>query len=159
MEPTRQEIIQEILEGLLHKMDFQAEVKVWTEGEENPVFLCSARVEGGQNFLIGQHGANLTAIQHLTRALVYKKIGERLNVLVDVNNYLLDKKALLEEEAGKAAQEVIRDQALVAMRPMLSYERKIVHTFLSANPDVITESVGEGDERKVIVRPKSKPAD
>jgi spoIIIJ-associated protein len=154
MEKTHQEIIKEIVSDLFHKMDFQAELEVTMEESAPQTFLCMARVKGDQNFLIGQYGANLAAIQHIVRMVLYKKIKERLNVIVDVNGYLLEKRTLLEQEAEKAAKEAIRDQISMMMRPMLSYERKIVHNFLAKNPDVITESVDAGSERKIIIRPK-----
>lgn len=154
MEKTHQEIIKEIVFGLLQKMDFQAEVEVTVEDGAGQTFLCMARVKGDQNFLIGQYGANLAAIQHIVRMILYKKTKERLNVIVDVNGYFSDKKILLEQEAEKAAGEAVRDQISVMMRPMLSYERKIVHNFLAKNPDVATESIGQGNERKIIIRPK-----
>ena len=154
MESAHQEIIKEIVSNILHKMDFQAEIEVIMEEGSSQTFLCMARVKGDQNFLIGQDGANLAAIQHIVRMILYKKTEERLSVIVDVNGYLLDKKTLLEQEAGKVAQEAIRDQISVMMRPMLSYERKIIHTFLADNQDVATESIGQGNERKIIIRPK-----
>ena len=154
MEETRQETVKEIVTHLLERMGFQASIEVSVEDGVSPIFLCMARVETDQNFLIGQYGANLAAIQHLVRMLLYKKTQERLNVIVDVNNYLSNKRASLEEEAQKAAQEALRDRISVMLRPMFPYERKIIHTFLAKNQDVVTESVGKNSERKIIIRPK-----
>jgi spoIIIJ-associated protein len=86
--------------------------------------------------------------------MLYKKTKERLEVIVDVNGYFLDKRAILEQEAKKAAEEATRDQIFVMMRPMLPYERKIIHTFLAKNQNVVTESVGQDKERKIVIRPK-----
>lgn len=154
MEKTHQEIIKEIVSELLCKMEFEAEVEVSIEEDMPQTFLCMARVKGDQNFLIGQYGTNLEAIQHIVRTMLYKKTQERLNVIVDVNEYFLNKRVVLEQEAEKAAEEAIRDQISVMMRPMLSYERKIIHTSLSKNQNVVTESVGDGKERKIVIRPK-----
>lgn len=154
MEKTHQEIIKEIVSDLLRKMEFEAEIEVLAEEDTPQTFLCMARVKGDQNFLIGQYGANLAAIQHIVRMMLYKKTQERLNVIVDVNEYFLNKRVVLEQEAKKAAEEAMRDQISVMMRPMLSYERKIIHTFLAKNQNVVTESVGQGNERKIVIRPK-----
>lgn len=154
MEKTYQEIIKEIVSDLLCKMEFEAEVEVSAEENTPQSFFCMARVKNDQNFLIGQYGANLAAIQYLVRVMLYKKTKERLNVIVDVNEYFLNKRAVLEQEAEKAAEEALRDQISVMMRPMLSYERKIIHTFFAKNQNVVTESVGQGDERKIVIRPK-----
>lgn len=154
MNVARQEIIKEIVSDLLRKMDFEAEVEVSLEEGAPQTFLCMARVKEDQNFLIGQYGANLAAIQHIVRMMLYKKTQERLSVTIDVNGYFSDKKTLLEQESEKAAEEAVRDQISVMMRPMLSYERKIIHTFLAKNQDVVTESIGQGKERKIVIRPK-----
>jgi spoIIIJ-associated protein len=74
--------------------------------------------------------------------------------VVDINQYFTEKKQLLEKEAKQALDEALQNNISVALRPMLPYERKIVHAYLSANESVITESVGSGEERKVMVRPK-----
>lgn len=154
MEKTPQEIIKEIVTELLEKMGFEASVEVTVEEGVEETFLCMARVEQDQNLLIGQYGVNLAAIQHLVRVMLRKKTDARLNVIVDINEYFSEKRALLEQEAEKAAQEVLRDNISVALRPMLPYERKVVHAFLAKNQGVVTESVGAGDARKIMVRPK-----
>lgn len=154
MEKTHQEIITETVTGLLEKLGFEASVEVIPQEDVPHTFYCKARVGHDQNFLIGQYGVNLAAVQHLVRAVLRKKIEERLNVIVDVNDYFSEKRVLLEKEAEKAAAEALRDNISVALRPMLSYERKIVHSFLFANPKIVTESVGLGAERKIMVSPK-----
>src|SRR3989344_2409134 len=129
MEKTHQKIIEEVVTELLQKMEFDASVTVLAEDGTEDTFLCAVRVTQDQNILIGQYGTNLAAIQHLVRAILHKKIEKRLNVIVDINDYFSQKRALLEQEAGKAAQEALRDSSPVALRPMLAYERKIIHSF------------------------------
>lgn len=155
MTKTPQEIIKATVADLLEKMGFEASVEVTVERGDEETFSCMARVEHDQNLLIGQYGVNLAAIQHIVRVMLRKQTEARLNVIVDINEYFSAKKALLEQEAERAAQEVSRDNVAVALRPMLPYERKVVHAFLAENPDVITGSEGQGDARKIVVRPRS----
>ena len=155
MEQTRKQIIEETIVGLLKKLDFEASIEVTEQNNDSNTFVCMARVEKDQNFLIGQYGANLAAVQHLVRVMLRKKIEERVNIVVDVNDYFLEKKVLLEKEAQKAAEEAVRNSISVAMRPMLPYERKVVHSFLAQNQNITTESIGSGEERKVMVSPKA----
>lgn len=147
-------IIKKIVAALLDRMGFSASIEI----KENPVlenaFLCEVSIVEGQNFLIGQYGMNLAALQHLTRIIARKEIGEKLDIIVDVNNYFSEKKYLLEKEAKQALEEAIQNNISVALRPMLAYERKIVHSFLAQNTSVFTESVGFGEERKVMIRPR-----
>lgn len=149
-----QAIIKTVVEDLLERMGFSATVTVEAEDGTGMTHMCSIRVSQGQNFLIGQYGMNLAALQHLVRIIVRKKLGEKLDIVVDVNDYFSGKKQLLEKEASQALQEALQNNISVALRPMLSYERKVVHAFLAANKSVITESVGKGEDRKVMVRPR-----
>lgn len=152
MDTTHQEIIKNIVTEFLEKMGFSSSAEVSLENEDT--IFCSVQVREGQNFLIGQYGVNLAAIQHIVRVLVRKKTGEKLNVIVDVNDYFAEKKSLLEKEAQKAVEEALQNNISVALRPMLPYERRIIHSYLADNPSVTTESTGKGEERKVMVRPR-----
>ena|SRR3989344_4164744 len=147
-----EQIIEAVVKELLEKMGFLPQVTVAKEAEE--LFACRIELSEDQNFLIGQYGVNLAAIQHLVRILVRRKTGEKVNVVVDVNDYFSGKKALLEKEAERALEEVLTLNASVALRPMQAYERKVIHSYLAQNERVTTESVGEGSERKIIVRPR-----
>jgi len=154
MSNTPQEVIESVVKGLISGMGFSADVAVAPLPAPQEGFLCAVRVAEGQNFLIGQYGMNLAALQHLTRILVRKQLQEKLDIIVDINDYFTEKKTLLEKEASLALEEALQKNISVALRPMLPYERKIVHAFLSLNKSVTTESVGTGEERKVMVRPK-----
>ncbi len=152
LETTFEMIVTEILT----KMGFIATVKV-TSKEVTPMsFYCSVRVEEGQNLLIGQYGVNLAALQHIVRVLARRQTGETMEIVVDINDYFAEKKSLLEREAEKAMEEALQNNISVALRPMLPYERKIIHAFLSTKPSVTTESVGQGESRKVMIRPHPK---
>lgn len=152
----KEETIQTIVTGLIEKMGFPVGSIEVAMIQEDPqmTFYCSLRVVEGQNFLIGQYGMNLAALQHLVRILARKVLGEKLEITVDINDYFLEKKQLLEKEVERAMGEALQNNVSVALRPMLPYERKIVHALLSTNVNVTTESVGAGDARRVMVRPK-----
>ncbi len=148
------ETLRTILTEMLEKMGFTPGAIVVTPGTVEGQYQCAITIAEGQNFLIGQYGMNLAALQHLVRIIARKQIGERLDIVVDINEYFAEKKQLLEKEAKEALNEALQNNISVALRPMLPYERKIVHAYLSSNESVETESVGSGEERKVMVRPK-----
>ena len=83
--------------------------------------------------------------------LVAKKLDEPPCV-VDVNNYRLERERIIIELAKAAARKTHATKTEVSLPAMNSYERRLVHTELAANPDVKTESVGEGKARYVVVR-------
>lgn len=153
MEKMNQEIIQETAYALLQRMGFEASVEVTLESGLGEAFLCMLRVDTSQNLLIGQHGANLAALQHLIRVVLRKKIEKQVDIIVDINDYYSEKRTFLEKEAADASRAASLDRVAVILRPMLPYERKIVHTFLSLSTEVVSESVGKGDDRRVVVRP------
>ena len=154
MNTEHQEALQDIVKGLISVMDFEATVEVTELPGVLGGLLCSIAVKDGQNFLIGQYGMNLAALQHLVRILARKRIGEKMEIIVDVNNYFSEKKQLLEKEAMQALEEALQKNVAVTLRPMLPYERKVIHACLVGNESVETESVGQGEERKVVVRPR-----
>ena len=67
--------------------------------------------------------------------------------------FLQEKNLSLGKLAHNIAEQVLREKRAITLRPMSSYERRIVHMELSANPQIKTESIGEGAERKVIISP------
>jgi spoIIIJ-associated protein len=117
-------------------------------------FVCAVSVNRDDSkILIGAHGVTLYAIQHLIQTILRKKSDIRENFSVDINNYWKEKYRLLEQDADDAAHEAIATGRPVHLRAMLPYERKIVHSALSSNTRVETESSGKGESRRVTVRP------
>jgi spoIIIJ-associated protein len=103
--------------------------------------------------LIGERGQTLADIQHLLKIILRKKTEELFYVNVDVNDYKKKKTEYLKELANSVADDVILSKEEKALSPMRAFERRIVHMELAERSGVITESIGERDERKVIVKP------
>ena len=74
-------------------------------------------------------------------------------VLVDVNNYRKKRRDLIVELAKAAARKSLAEKKEIPLPPMNAYERRIVHLELSSRPDIKTESIGEGRERYIVIRP------
>lgn len=105
-------------------------------------------------FLIGQYGDNLHALQHIVHLAVRKEFGngESFPFVIDVNDYRKQKDRSIADLARSAARDAKKDNRSVLLRPMTAYERRIVHTALADDSSVVTESIGSGQERKVMVR-------
>lgn len=145
-------IIKKTIEELLEKMGFSGTVTVLESGEADSV-TCDITTDVDSNFLIGQHGVNLQALQHLARLIIRKHIPEKIRFTLDINNYRQQKNQSIIEQARLAANEALSQGRSVFMEPMTTYERRIVHLELSTNSQVSTESVGEGESRKIVVKP------
>ena len=91
------------------------------------------------------------AMNHVLQMIAKK--NEAKPIFLDVNNYRQEREGLIAELARAAAKKVITTKKEVALPIMNSYERRLVHVELAIHPDVKTESIGEGKERYIIIKP------
>lgn len=156
MEKEQTAIIKKIIAELISKTGFTSEVEVIKkENDDNDRenFICNVQINEDPQVLIGQYGFNLQALQHIARLLVRKKVDKKARFILDINSYRQQKNESIINQARQAASEAILEGRAIVMRPMSAYERRLVHMELSTNPEVETESVGDKENRKVIVRP------
>lgn len=106
--------------------------------------------------LIGREGRTLKAIQYLLRSYLNIFTDEFIVVNIDIGNYNKNRKKQLEILATKRAKEVAQTKIEVKLDPMNAYERRIIHSKLAEWRDVTTTSVGEGEERSIIIKPANK---
>jgi spoIIIJ-associated protein len=122
------------------------------EGDEGEIILDIVGDELG--LLIGRHGRTLDALQILVAAITNRKLGYRYPVVVDVSGYRHRRRLKLEEMATRAAERAARQGRPVQLRPMTSFERRIIHMVLRNDRRVFTESDGEEPRRMVVVHPR-----
>lgn len=104
-------------------------------------------------YFIGHSGQVLFAVQHLLRVILRKQIPQVKYVDLDINDYKKNKINYLREVAREAAEDVALLKKPKQLPPMPAYERRIIHLEISGRSDVTTESVGQGPERRVEIRP------
>ncbi len=122
------------------------------EGDEGEIILD---IVGGElGILIGRHGKTLDALQTVVAAITSRQIGHRFPVVVDVEGYRGRRREKLEDIARRTADRVSRQGRAVKLRPMTSYERRVVHMSLREDRRVVTGSEGEEPFRSVVVSPK-----
>jgi spoIIIJ-associated protein len=146
----QQDIVKNILKNILNQMGMSADIE--TETAEDTLVFNLKTVDSAM--LIGQHGVNLGALQYLTRLLVHKQLSEQIHFVVDVEGYKKSREAFLRELARQAAARVRDTKESLLLKPMASYERRVVHAEISKLPDIVTESVGEEPERRILIKPK-----
>ncbi|MBX3144330.1 MAG: KH domain-containing protein [Trueperaceae bacterium] len=113
-----------------------------------------AEVFGGDpGKIIGRGGRTLAALEYITNAVVNRDDSVGVRVNVDVGGYKRRRDERLRENAFAAAARVRKGGHAVEMEPMSAAERRVVHMALADEPDVITESTGEGPDRRVVVKP------
>ncbi|MHB8619044.1 MAG: RNA-binding cell elongation regulator Jag/EloR [Chloroflexota bacterium] len=137
------------LEELLDRMDVDGQVTVRAE---DPITLNVTGKELG--ILIGRRGETLTALQFVLNQILNQQIGEWLGVVVDVEDYRLRREDSLRGLAKRMADRARYYRQAVTLEPMPPHERRIVHLALQEHPQVSTHSIGEGEDRRVVITPK-----
>ena len=157
-EGTPEAVGQEVLDELLRLMGVRASVDTYLgedladEGQPAPIVLNITGEDLG--ILIGRRGETLRALQYLVRLMVSHRVKHWTNLVVDVESYLARRRNALESLANRVADQAIRSGRTQALEPMPPYERRLVHIALRKHPRVTTQSVGEGERRKVTIVPK-----
>ena len=104
--------------------------------------------------LIGRNGSTIQALQTIVRQIIYNEINQNISIILDVENYKEKKIKNIEYLAKKTAREVAKTKVEAKLDSMNSYERRIVHSILSDDKYVFTESIGEEPNRCVVIKPK-----
>jgi len=143
--------IKSIVEKFFNKAGFSVSIEVLSP-EEN---IMQARIKTDEpKILIGQNGQTLNEIQHLLRIIIKKSYENPIQFDLDINEYKKQKMEYLKETARTVADEVFLSKKDHEFEPMSSYERRVVHMELANRSDVITESIGEGEARRIVVKSK-----
>jgi spoIIIJ-associated protein len=155
------EIAQNILKTLLDKIGIKASVSVQPsqeiveeDGEAAPVILDIKGEDLG--VLIGRRGQTLASLQYIVRLIISQKTSTWTPIVIDVEGYKQRRYEALRVLAFNIAEQVKAKRTSFKLEPMPAYERRIIHLALANDPDVTTESVGEGDYRKVTILLKNK---
>jgi spoIIIJ-associated protein len=122
------------------------------EGDDGEIILDI--VGGDLALLIGRHGKTLDSLQTLVGAATSRQLGFRYPIVVDVEGYRGRRREKLEDMARRTADRAVRQGRAVKLRPMTSYERRLVHMALRDDKRVVTGSEGEDPARAVVVSPK-----
>ena len=148
---------EDFLKGLLAHMGVEADMEISPrEGGGLNVNLSGS----GIGAVIGRRGETLDAIQHLTNYAVNRGNDKRSHINVDAENYRAKREDSLVRLAEKMAAKAIKYKRSMALEPMNSYERHIIHTALQNYEGVTTSSTGSEPNRRVVVnyvKPEVKP--
>jgi spoIIIJ-associated protein len=142
------EEVKTIIEELLRRLNVSFDSIDVGKDAEREVFSIKSN---DSHLLIGSHGAHLFALSHLVKKIVWKKDREK-QFSLDVNDYQGKASENLKTKAkimGERAREL---RTNVELEPMSSYERMVIHAFFQDAKDVKTESIGEGGERRVVIK-------
>ncbi len=145
------ELVEKLAKQLFEKLDQKVSVEVSQVDETIKVNLQSE--DPGP--LIGFHGKTLSSIQVVLGLIVFQKLGEWQQIIVDIGDYRKEQEERLQNIALNSAKRAKFSGQPVALSPMTPYERRVIHLTLNDDPDVTTSSEGEPPRRYVVITPKT----
>ena len=150
-----------ILEILLSKMGVVASVipqfEPAGEGEEEATAPMTFNIKGDDaGILIGRRGQTLSCLQYMVRLIIARQTQSWLPITLDVDDYKQRRYETLQAFAWQMAEQVQAKEAPFTLEPMRAYERRIIHLTLADNPNVTTQSTGEGEFRRVTISLKGQ---
>ena len=150
------------LDKIIKHMQLDAEVKVIEDKEKE----ISMEIVGQKlGSLIGYHGEILDSLQYLTYLAVNKGEDENgedakkkgaIKISIDIENYRAKREDTLKGLAKKMADRVLKYGRSVTLEPMNAYERRIIHATIQDIEGVVTHSIGQDTERKIIISKDNK---
>lgn len=137
-------------EELIKTLELQAEVEVVSHETTAEVILKTE--ESG--IIIGYHGEVLEAFQLLLSLMVSRKAGHFMRLSVEVGDYKKNRSEYLESLAQQTKEKVLEEGRPHTLSSLKSWERRVVHMILQDDQDVISESMGEGKDRVLVIKPR-----
>ncbi|HXE71032.1 MAG TPA: RNA-binding cell elongation regulator Jag/EloR [Candidatus Nitrosotenuis sp.] len=145
--------VADLLYEIVKRMGFEADVE-WEEREDHVRYF----IEGPEDLgaLIGRRGSTLEALQYLVGVINARKHLVEHRIIVDVQGYRERHEGRLRALARRTASRALRERQKIALEPMASQDRRIIHLALADHPSVSTYSEGEEPERCVVVAPSRR---
>lgn len=148
--------LKEITENLLNQLGISfSEIEV-SESEKD-LFHVNIKSENA-SLLIGHHGENIQALQHLIKVLAWEKskTDNQFHVILDVDDYRKRQEDNVINMAQRKVDFLRRTKRPQSLPPMSPYFRRKVHLYLmgSGFEDIETVSKGEGENRYIVIKLK-----
>ena len=143
--------IQKTTEKILDKIGLEYEIQL----EEDPESIYLNIETNDSSLLIGWHGESLFALDHIIKAVIMNELGyeEKMpKLVIDVCGYKKTQADKIKQMAQNTAQKVIKYKRAEVLRPMSSYERRLVHLALKDMEEIITESMGVDPNRRIVIK-------
>lgn len=156
MDKKEIKIIKEITENLLKLLDVDGDFEIIESkngDEENLEIALNTKDTG---VVIGYHGDTLEGLQLVLSLCVARKLGRFVRISIDVGDYKKNRTEWLKTLAIETKERVLSEGREMIIPELKSWERRIVHLLLEKDKEVISESQGEGRDRVLVVKIKSK---
>ncbi len=142
--------IEKIIEEILSVLEIDGDF-TFSASEEVVEINLETKDSG---MVIGYHGEILEALQLVFSLAISKKLGRFVRASIEVGDYKKNRTDWLEGLAIQTKEKVLQDKKEVTLPNLRSWERRIVHMYFQDDPEVISESVGVGRDRTLVIKPR-----
>jgi len=151
------DIVQKELDTLFSLLDIDADYDFNVEESEGVTYFKISFNGDNLGYLIGNHGKHLESLQYILSMMLRNKLEEGSNyrVVLDVCGYKEERNRKIEQIAMQKADDARILGEAIELSPMSPSDRRVVHMTLQVFDDIKTESVGEGEDRRVRIIPVS----
>jgi spoIIIJ-associated protein len=160
VDEAEEQIAKEIVRELLEHMGIAADVvavdnpsSMALDPDDPPTIFIDV-LGHDLGMLIGRRGDHLSQLQYLVNLIANRRLDSWTRIVIDVEGYRIRREESLVGLAERIGRQVARSRRPIVLEPMPPNERRIVHLTLRSNPEVSTESTGEGSLRRVTVHPR-----
>lgn len=143
-------IIDQTVKDLFKLLEIEGDFDL-SQNEEGIEIILNTKDSG---IVIGYHGEILESLQLILALAIAKKTGRFIRVSIEVGDYKKNRIEWLKNLATGAKERAILGKEEIFLPNLKAWERRVIHLFLENDKDVISESVGEGRERALIIKPK-----
>ncbi len=144
------ETIKKVAEKLFEMLQIDAKASV-EEAEEGVSVVLETEESG---IVIGHHGETLEALQLILSLVVQKELGEFVRIALEVGDYRKSREEYLRQIAESSKEQALSESREVALPMLKSWERRVIHLMFQDDKEVVSESVGEGKERVLVIKPR-----
>ncbi len=146
-------VVRDLMEKMRVKARIESKIGEATDDVDSRVIMID--IQGDDlSFLIGRHSEVLHSLQYITSLIVGREVGHWVPLVIDVQGYRERRERQLRQMAARMADQVIKTGRRISLEPMSATERRIIHLALRDNNQIMTESIGEEPNRKVVIYPK-----
>ena len=146
------EIAKEFTKKLTERMGVEVEVEGFLKEE-----ILYIDVRGDQKgTLIGKHGQTLDSLQMIINRMVNKRLKGVSRLVLDVDDYRKRRAENLSAMALRLGEKARRMGCAITAGPFNARDRRIIHVALNDDPSLRTESLGEGEMKKIMIVPEKE---
>jgi len=144
-------LVKEILEEIIAKMDIDVKIKDLKESESKVYIELDGK--GNSGLIIGRKGKTLESLQLILNLIINQKTGSEKKIILDIEDYREKREKALRKMSKNIAAKVIKTGLPWVLEPMNPFERRLVHLALQNDARVTTKSEGQGIYRKIKIMP------